>query len=224
MTPPLRSLWLPLAAIAGLLATAAFTNPHDADRGQATYTVTVQTSQLVQLLKGQIFTDSGRFYPCRANPSCSAWGQDISLSRPQVTIDGPRLAFSVHLLGSYAMNQFFTARVAGDLVVSGVPAVRNNKVTLSEVQASSTPTSDLAFRTFVEATHDRIESMLEESGGFDLAQYLAYASTDPQAPPPRLPVQCPDPQQIHVQSVATQPPVSSVASVVAVGDACGVNR
>ena len=84
-----------------------------------TYTLIVPTRDLVDLLRGQLFTDSGRFYPCRTNPQCSAWGQDIAVSSPDISIDGQRLVFSVHPAGSYAMAQFFTPTVAGDLVILG---------------------------------------------------------------------------------------------------------
>jgi len=195
---------------------------HHAAHDAAVYTVAVPTAELVQLMRAQVFTDSGRFYPCRANPSCAAWGHDIALSQPEVSVDGPRVVFSVHLLGSYAINQFFTPTVAGDLIISGVPVVRNNKVVLSEAEASAGPSSDVTFRAFLEATHGRIESMLEQSSGFDLAGYLAYSASDPDAPPPRLPnVRCVDPQQIQVQSVATQPQISTINAVVNVAAACG---
>jgi len=183
----------------------------------ATYTLTMPTREMVSLIRGQIFTDSGRFYPCRGNSACSAWGHDIALSNPQVAVDGPRLVFSVHLVGTYAINQFFAPGVAGDLVVSGVPIVRGNKVGLTQSTASATPTSDVAFRAFLEATHSQVEAMLDQSPGFDLAQYLAYAASDPAIPPPRLPnVQCVDASRIHLQSVATQPAAGAVDAVVLV--------
>jgi hypothetical protein len=184
---------------------------------EPTYTLAVPTRELVDLVRGQVFTDSGRFFPCRTNPSCSAWGQDIALSAPNITIDGPRLVFSVHLVGSYAVSQFFAATVTGDLIVSGLPTVRGRKVVLTQSAASASSASDVTFRAFLEATHGRIESMLDQSPGFDLAQYLAYAASDPALPPPRLPnTPCVDPSQIQVQSISTQPTTSTVSAVVSV--------
>jgi len=182
-----------------------------------TYTLTVATRQLVDLLRGQVFTDSGRFFPCRTNPACSAWGRDIALSAPNISIDGPRLVFSVHLVGNYAMSQFFATTVTGDLIVSGVPTVHGTRVVLSQSAATASPTSDMLFRAFLEATHPRIESMLDQSPGFDLAQYLAFAASDSALPPPRLPdTPCVDPSQIQVQSVSTQPSTSALSAVVSV--------
>jgi len=181
------------------------------------YTLTMPTHDLVELVRGQVFTDSGRFRPCRTNPACSSWGQDIVLSSPRITVDGPRLVFSVHLVGSYAMSQFFAANVTGDLIVSGVPTPRGNRVVLSQSTAAASATSDLAFRAFLEAAHRRIETMLDQAPGFDLAQYLSYAASDRAIPPPRLPnVSCVDPSQIQLQSVATQPTPSAVVAVVVV--------
>jgi hypothetical protein len=182
-----------------------------------TYTLTVATRQLVDLLRGQLFTDSGRFVPCRINPACSAWGRDIALSAPNISIDGPRVVFSVHLVGTYAMSQFFATTVTGDLIVSGIPTLRGSKVVLTQSSAVAGPTSDLVFRAFLDAAHPRIESMLEQSKGFDLPQYLAFAASDPALPPPRLPgTSCVDPSQIQVQSVSTQPSASALSAVVSV--------
>jgi hypothetical protein len=190
-----------------------------AGRGPA-YTLTVPTRDLVDLLRGQLFADSGRFYPCRTNPQCSAWGRDIAVSSPNISIDGPRLVFSVHLVGSYAMAQFFTPTVAGDLVISGVPTVRTNRVVLTQSAVSTTQSSDMTFRTFLEAVHPRIESMIDQAPGFDLAQYLSYSAADPDLPPPRLPhTPCVDPSQIQVQSVSTQPATSAITAIVAVSPA-----
>lgn len=184
----------------------------------ATYTLVVPTRQLVNTLRGQLFTDSGRFYPCRTNPACSAWGHDIALSSPSLAIDGTRLVFSVHMLGTYALNQFFAATVAGDLILSGVPVARGNHVVLTQTVAAASESSDMAFRAFLQAMHPRIESMIEESPGFDLPQYLAYAASDPGMPPPRLPnVSCVDASQIQVQSVATIPTSSALTATVLVG-------
>ena len=183
----------------------------------ATYTLTVATRELVSTLRGQVFTDSGRFYPCRTNPSCSSWGQDIALSSPNLSVSGPRIVFSVHLVGTYAMSQFFAATVAGDLIISGVPTARGNHVVMTQTAAAASETSDMAFRAFLEATHTRVESMIEQSPGFDLAQYLAYAASDARLPPPRLPnVNCLDPSQIEVQSVSTMPASSAVTATVSV--------
>ena len=186
----------------------------------AAYTLTVPTRDLVDLLRGQLFTDSGRFYPCRTNPQCSAWGHDIAVSSPSISIDGPRLVFSVHLVGSYAMAQFFTPTIAGDLVISGVPTVRTNRVVLTQSAVSTTQSSDMTFRTFLEAVHPRIESMINQAPGFDLAQYLSYSAADPDLPPPRLPhTPCVDPSQIQVQSVSTQPAASAITAIVSVSPA-----
>jgi hypothetical protein len=183
-----------------------------------TYKLTMATHDLVELVRGQVFVDSGRFRPCRANPACSNWGSDIILTSPNITVDGPRLVFSVHLVGNYAMSQFFAATVTGDLIVSGVPVPRGNRVVLTQSAAAASATSDLAFRAFLEATHRRIETMLDQAPGFDLAQYLSYAASDPAIPPPRLPnVSCVDPSQIQLQTIATQPATSAVVAVVAVG-------
>jgi hypothetical protein len=187
---------------------------------EPTYTLTVETRQLMDLLRGQVFTDSGRFYPCRTNPSCSAWGQDIALSNPSLAIDGPRLVFSVHLVGNYALSAFFAATVSGDLIVSGVPVNRGRRVILTQTQAMAGPQSDMTFQAFLQAMHGRIESMLDQSPGFDLGQYLSYAASDPQLPPPRLPnTSCVDPSQIQVQSIATQPATSAINAVVSVAPA-----
>src|SRR3974377_391896 len=55
-----------------------------AHHGAPTYTLTVPTRELVEMMREQVFTDSGRFYPCRTNPSCSSWGEDIALSAPNL--------------------------------------------------------------------------------------------------------------------------------------------
>src|SRR6516225_6554618 len=135
--------WLPGR---GLLAVSFLLSPLPLLRREApaTYTLTVPTRELVNSIRGQVFTDSGRFYPCRTNPACSAWGQDIALSSPKLSIDGARVVFSVHLVGTYAMSQFFAATVAGDLIISGVPVARGNHVVMTQTAAMSSEASDMA--------------------------------------------------------------------------------
>jgi hypothetical protein len=203
----------------GLLFVSFLLSPFSSlGRTAPVYTLTVPTRELVSTLQDQVFIDSGRFFPCRTNPSCSSWGHDIALSSPRLSIDGQRLVFSVRLVGTYAMSQFFAATVAGDLIISGVPAVRGNHVALAETAVAASDASDATFRAFLEVMHTRIESMIDQSPGFDLAQYLAYAASDPRLPPPRLPnVNCVDPSQIKLQSVSTMPAASALTATVLVG-------
>jgi hypothetical protein len=172
---------------------------------------------MVSVLREELFTDSGRFYPCRINTACTSWGNDIVLSAPNVTVDGPRIVFSVHMTGTYSMNQFFTPRVSGDLIVSGVPVLHGSNVGLSQAAVAASTASDMAFRTFVEVERPRIESMIDQSPGFNLADYLVSSTANPQLPPPRLPTRgCVAASQISVTSVATQPTPPSVDAVVVV--------
>lgn len=165
------------------------------------YTLTTPVADLLALLRTQVFTNGGRFYPCRGNPSCSAWGENIALSDPALSIDGDRLKFSVKMVGTYAINPYFAPQVTGTLIVSGVPVVQDNKVRLSDPRVEAGP-SDVSFQAFVQATHVKAEQMVSQSGGFDLAQYLSNASRDPRLPPPRLPgLHCVDPTEIQVQTI-----------------------
>lgn len=181
------------------------------------YTVTMPTAQMVSLLKTQLFVDSGRLYPCRGNPACSAWGQNLALSAPTVQIDGPRLVFSVHVSGTYAINSMIAPSIAGDLVVSAVPVARDGLIHTTQSNVQAGPTSDITFQAFVQTVHGQLEQMLNEKGALDLAQYLAMSARDPKLPPPRLPgVTCVDRSQIHLQSIATEPASSSVTAMVLV--------
>jgi hypothetical protein len=181
------------------------------------YTLTMPTAQMVSLLKTQLFVDSGRLYPCRGNPACSAWGQNLALSAPTVQIDGPRLVFSVHVSGTYAINSMIAPSIAGDLVVSAVPVARDGLIHTTQSNVQAGPTSDITFQAFVQTVHGQLEQMLNEKGALDLAQYLAMSAQDPKLPPPRLPgVKCVDRSQIHLQSIATEPASSSVTAMVVV--------
>jgi hypothetical protein len=185
-----------------------------ATTGTRVYTLTTPVADLVALVRTQVFTDAGRYYPCRGNPSCSAWGQNIALSDPALTIDGARLVFSVKMVGTYALNPYIAPQVTGTLIVSGVPVVSDNRVRLSEAKVDAGP-SDVTFQAFVQATHERMEKMVSESGGFDLAQYLASASRDPRLPPPRLPgLHCVDPTEMQVQRVQTDAGGATIIAVV----------
>jgi hypothetical protein len=178
------------------------------------YTVATQLADLTALVRSQVFTDAGKFYPCRGNPSCSAWGQNIALSDPTLTIEGSRLKFSVKMVGTYAVNPYFAPQVAGTLIVSGVPVVRDNRVRLSDPHVEAGP-SDVTFQAFVEATHAKAEQMVSQSGGFDLAQYLSNASRDPRLPPPRLPgLHCVDPAEIQVQTVQADADAAAITATV----------
>jgi len=181
------------------------------------YTVTMPTAQMVSLLKTQLFVDSGRLYPCRGNPACSSWGQSLALSAPGVRIDGPRLVFTVHVAGTYALNSMISASVAGDLIVSAVPVARDGLVHLTQSTVQPGPTSDVTFQAFVQTVHGQLEQMLNDKGALDLAQYLAMSAKDPKLPPPRLPgLPCVDRSQIHLESIATDPAASAVSAMVLV--------
>jgi hypothetical protein len=181
------------------------------------YTLAMPTAQMVSILKTELFVDSGRLYPCRGNPACSSWGHDLALSAPGVKVDGPRVVFTVHVSGSYAINAMFAPSIAGDLVVSSVPVARNGLIHMTQSAVQAAPTSDIVFQGFVQTVHGQVEQMLNDKGTLDLAQYLAMSAKDPKLPPPRLPgVSCVEPSQIQVQSVATDPPSSSVMAMVLV--------
>jgi hypothetical protein len=178
------------------------------------YTLTTPVADLLALLRTQVFTEGGRFYPCRGNPSCSAWGENIALSDPALSIDGTRIKFSVKMVGTYAINPYFAPQVAGTLIVSGVPVVQDNKVRLSEARVEAGP-SDVTFQAFVQATHAKAEQMVSQSGGFDLAQYLSNASRDPRLPPPRLPgLHCVDPTEIQVQTIQADQGTAALTTMV----------
>jgi hypothetical protein len=178
------------------------------------YTLTTPVADLLALLKTQVFTEGGRFYPCRGNPSCSAWGENIALSDPALSIDGARIKFSVKMVGTYAVSPYFAPQVAGMLIVSGVPVVQDNKVRLSEARVEAGP-SDVTFQAFVQATHAKAEQMVSQSGGFDLAQYLSNASRDPRLPPPRLPgLHCVDPTEIQVQTIQADQGTAALTTMV----------
>jgi hypothetical protein len=83
------------------------------------------------------------------------------------------------------------------------------------------PASDIVFQGFVQTVHGQVEQMINDNGTLDLAQYLAMSAKDPKLPPPRLPgVSCVEPSQIQVQSVATDPPSSSITAMVLVSGGC----
>jgi hypothetical protein len=182
--------------------------------GSKLYTLATPVADLIALVRAQVFTDAGRYYPCRGNPSCAAWGESIALSDPALSIDGTRLVFSVKMVGTYAVSPYFAPQVAGTLVVSGVPVVIDNRVRLSDAKVDAGP-SDVTFQAFVQATHVRMEKMVTESGGFDLAQYLASGSRDPRLPPPRLPgLHCVDSTEIHLQTVQADAGAAAITAVV----------
>jgi hypothetical protein len=203
---------LSCVVIVGVPASA----PAQTAAGTRVYTLATPVADLLTLLRTQVFTDAGRYYPCRGNPSCSAWGQNIALSDPTLSIDGARLVFSVKMVGTYAINPYFAPQVTGTLVVSGVPVVSDGRVVrLSQPRVEAGP-SDVTFQAFVQATHTRVEQMVSESGGYDVSQYLSAASRDPRLPPPKLPgLHCVDPTEIQVQSVRADAGANAITAVVA---------
>src|SRR5581483_10908748 len=108
-------VWNPQMRAQAAGTTAAVPRPATASPAGRSYTITETTGQLLTLLQSQLFTDSGRFYPCRGNPACSSWGENLALSAPVVQINGQRLTFAVHVAGSYAVAAGFAPSIAGDL-------------------------------------------------------------------------------------------------------------
>jgi hypothetical protein len=185
------------------------------------YTLAMPTAQMVSVLRTELFVDSGRFYPCRGNPACSSWGHDLALSAPGMRVDGPRVVFTVHVSGSYAINAMFAPSVAGDLVVSAIPVAHNGLIHMTQSTVQAGPASDVVFQGLVQTVHGQVEQLINDKGTLDLAQYLAMSAKDPKLPPPRLPgVSCVEPSQIQVQSVATDAPSSSIRAIVLVNGGC----
>ena len=180
------------------------------------YTLVVPTADVLALVQQLVYTDSGRAYPCRNNPACSSWGQDLALSAPTLTVEGARLVATTHVTGTYAISQFFEPEVSGDLYISAIPVVAGNMIRLTDTKIEPGP-GDMTFRTFIEAAHTHMEQLLNQRATFDLAQYLSLASRDSRLPPPRLPdVRNIDASQITVQSVATQVGPPAVVAKVSV--------
>lgn len=202
-----------------LLATGRADHPEvfrmaPADRA---YTLTMTTTVISQLLRQQLFTDSGRAYPCRNNPACASWGDQLAVSHPVVAVDGPRVVLSVHVSGTYPINQYFTPEIGGDLTVSAIPVVDGGLVHVTQAQVTAGSKSDMTFQAFVGALHAHMEDLLNQRGVFDLASYLALASRNPNLPPPRIPdLTCLDAGQIAVQRVATQADPAAVTAAVTV--------
>ena len=207
--------WLTLGLPSG--GSHAIVQPGTTSAAPSPYTLTMPTAQMVALLRTQLFVDSGRLYPCRGNPACSAWGQNLALSAPGVQVNGPRLVFSVHVSGTYALNAMIAPSIAGDLIVSAVPVARDGLIHVTQSNVQPGPTSDITFQAFVQTVHGQLEQLLNDKGTLDLAQYLAMSAKDPKLPPPRIPgVKCVDRSQIRVESIATDPASSAVTASVLV--------
>jgi hypothetical protein len=193
--------------------------------GDRSYTLTVTTATLLQTVRQLAFTDSGRAYPCRHNPACSSWGDALAASRPGITVDGPRVVLSIHVTGTYVVNEFIAPQVDGDLTASAIPVVERGLVHLTASQVAAGPNGDVTFRAFVGAFHTQLEEMLNQRAAFDLASYLAAASRNPALPPPRIPdLSCLDPAQIAVRQVGTQPSPAGLTAAVTVHTVGGAPR
>jgi hypothetical protein len=211
-----------LAAVALVPASSTAQSSHDQAPVSkpvppGTYVLTVATATLDSVMRAQVFTDSGRFYPCRINPACSSWGHDVVLTNPDITIDGSRVFVSVHVVGTYVINDFFAPSVSGGLILSGVPVLRDNKVAFTQTTTEASPESDMAFRAFIDAVRPRVESMIEKAPGFDLAGYLVASTADLQLPPPRLGKhECVRASQIKIESIGTtrDPPALKTTATV----------
>lgn len=206
-----------LCRAASLLLVPALLATRPAAPSDRAYTLTMTTTAVMQLLRQLVFTDAGRAYPCRNNPACSSWGENLALSQPVIAVDGPRLVVAVHVSGTYPINDYIKPEVAGDVTIMVVPVVRDGLVHLTEAQVGTSPNGDMTFRAFIGAFHAQIESLIEQHAVFDLARYLASASRDPNLPPPRIPdLTCLDPGQITVQRVGTQPNPAALLAAVTV--------
>jgi hypothetical protein len=182
----------------------------------------VTTAALLQTLRQLAFTDSGRAFPCRHNPACASWGDDLAASHPRIAVEGPRVVLSIHVTGTYVVNQFLAPQVDGDLMASAIPVVDHGLVHLTASQVAAGPSGDVTFRAFVGAFHTQLEEMLNQRGTFDLANYLAAASRNPALPPPRIPdLACLDPAQIAVLQVGTQPTPAALVAAVTVRTVAG---
>lgn len=186
-------------------------------RADRNYTLTMTTAEMNQMLEVQLFTQGGMAYPCRNNPACSSWGDNLALSHPAVSVDGSRVLLTAHVNGTYPLNQFFTPEIAGDLTISTIPVVDNGMVHLTQAQITANPASDMTFRAFIVAFHTHIEEMIDQRGIFDLANYLANASRNTSLPPPRIPdLTCLDPTQIAVEKIGTQSDPAALTAAVSV--------
>jgi hypothetical protein len=186
-------------------------------RADRNYTLTMTTAEMNQMLEAQLFTQGGRAYPCKNNPACSAWGDDLAMSHPAISVDGPRVLLTTHVDGTYPINQFFAPQIAGDLTIAAIPVIVGGLVHLTQAQITANPASDMTFRAFIVAFHTNMENVIDQRGVFDLASYLASASRNTNLPPPRIPdLTCLDPAQIAVERIGTQSDPAALTAAVTV--------
>jgi hypothetical protein len=89
--------------------------------------VQVTTADLVNEIKTRLFTDSGRWFPCRTLDCGDDGAKDLYLENPRVAVMGGNLVIDAHLSGHYSWL-FLSPGLTGDLRFIVEPFVDKNTI------------------------------------------------------------------------------------------------
>jgi hypothetical protein len=125
-------------------------------------------------LKKQIFTDSGRFYPCKKDSGdCGRYGRELYLESPSLLLDGAWTIAKVHLSG-HGNAWLFRPGITGTIILSGVPTVENDTFSLKSVVL------EVESRNFIlnylnQRFGDRLVELIEKNSTIDLNPHYEEA-------------------------------------------------
>lgn len=133
----------------------------------------VPRAEVEKEFKKALFTENGRFYPCRQAKECGDYGRDVYLFNPQLSFRAGYIVVRMDIAGT---GQFWRLRpgVSGSVEVAGVPKLVKNKLYLSNVTMETQ--SRNAIVNFVsDRFGDAALQKLQSVASYDLSGKLAEA-------------------------------------------------
>lgn len=126
-------------------------------------------------IKKALFTDQGRFYPCRNGVECDRYGRNAYLYNPRLAFKAGYAVLRMDLAGH---GEFWKLRpgVSGSIEVAGIPRLVNNKLYL--VNLTMETQSRNALVNFIsERFGDLALQKLQQVASYDLSPKIQEAIT-----------------------------------------------
>ena len=131
----------------------------------------VSASDLERVLREHVFTDDGKYYPCRGSGNCDA-GSDLYLEWPSISVSNGWIVLKVHLSG-HGRFLFLRPGITGDVYATARPVIEDGVLKLEglhlDVQSANVITKvlDARGRAAIEATlqakaHFPLQAKLDE--------------------------------------------------------------
>lgn len=133
--------------------------------------VFVKTADILAELQAKLFTDDGRYFPCRYPNPCADDADDIYIEWPELSAVGGWIVFKAHVAGHVPGFWFIRPGITGEIIAYGAPKVEGDALSFDSL-ALETQSSDWLFNLGADKLRDKLTTDLKEKAKYDLTPQL----------------------------------------------------